>query len=259
MIRITGRCLRAAVMIGLTVVATACDRRAKTAELSEAELAAFSAPADSSLAPAQIDRYLRTVITQLEIVQAEAPAVRERLRAGRTSPAADSITPMARWSRFMRESYLIAARRNGYDPAEMEYVRARLTAASGYLSAATSQGSGREMAAMLRQQADALRGNPQASQAQVEMYLRAAEQAEAQVASPPPARIKQNLDAMHRARPNVTDAMWSEIGRLGGMGLMAAANVSDQAQFAARLREIRPLFDNAVQNRAYTRGSSGAE
>ena len=57
----------------------------------------------------------------------------------------------------------------------------------------TSQASGGQLGAILRAQAEALRGQPGA-QAQVDMYLRAAEQAEAQAAPVIPPRVQQNLD-----------------------------------------------------------------
>lgn len=189
------------------------------------------------------------MLAQFELVKAEAPALRARIEAaeGAGDPA------MKRWSDFLASAYVRAARRAGANPAEMEFVGERMQAVGRYLATRESQASGPKLAAVLREQAEGMRGQP-AMQGQVEMLLRSAEQAERQTVAPPPPRLQQNLEVLTRERRNVTDAMWGRIAQVsGGVGLMALGGMADttSAGVVAQLDELGAVFQAALENRAY--------
>jgi hypothetical protein len=239
----------------LALAASACfrDRDADSPEISAAERAAFAAPADSTLTPDQVERYLRTMLAQFDLLAAEAPAMRRRIQSGELGQGEQPGAPMKRWSDFLTATYVRAARRADASPAEMEYVGERMKQVSGYLAARQAQASGPQMAALLRQQAAAMRGSPGVSTEHVDEMLRSADDAERQTAQPPPPSVAQNLDVLHTTHGNVTDEMWIRITRVsGGVGLMALGDMADTTVSGpiAQIRDLRELYTQALENRA---------
>lgn len=250
------------ILFGLAALGTnACfrDRDADAHEISAAERAAFTAPADSTLTAEQVERYLRTMVAQFELIAAEAPSMRRQIAAGEDSAQAAQAgarrdSPTKRWSDFLAATYVRAARRADANPAEMEYVGDRMRQVSGYLSARQAQASGGQMAELLRQQAEALRTHPDVPPEQIRQMLQAAEASERQTVQPAPPSLQQNLDVLRRTRGNVTDAMWLRIaGVSGGVGLMALGDMADTTASGAvaRLAELRELYTHALENRAF--------
>jgi hypothetical protein len=227
-----------------------------SATVTDAEKEAFKEPADSSLTPDQIDHYLRTSLTQFDLIRAEAPALHQQVAemdkrskdGGVLSGlrnAAEGINAMGHWADLIGGSYVRSARTLHYNPAEMEYVRERMAALSGYFMTAQVG----TMSAALRQQAEALKGQP-GSEASVQELLRQADEMDKQ-AAPSPA-IQQNLNALKQARPNVTRPMWQQIGIAGGgMGLLALSGLGDPADTSTvrKLNEFRSVYTDALNNR----------
>jgi hypothetical protein len=244
-----GRALRASA-VALALLGAACfrDRNSGGGEITPAERAAFQAPADSSVAAAQVDRYLRTTLSQLRIIQGEGPGVRQRLPA--PGAAADSPSPDSVWGAFVDEAFVRAAREQRYNPAELWYVRARLSETAGHLQASKLHISGSQGAALLRRQAESMRGTPGVTQAQIDAMLQAANRAERwQAPPPPPPRLAQNLGELRRARASLSDSAWIEVAKVaGGIGLDDLAS-APEPQFASRLAELRMLYEDALANR----------
>jgi hypothetical protein len=224
--------------------------------VTDAEREAFKEPADSSLTPDQVDHYLRTSLTQFDLIRAEAPALHQQVaemeKRGKDGGvlsglrnAAEGINAMSHWADLIGGSYVRSARSLHYNPAEMEYVRERMAALSGYYMTAQVG----TMSQALRQQAEALKGQPN-SEESVRQLLQQADEMD-KAAAPSPA-IQQNLNALKQARPNVTPAMWQQIGFAGGgMGLLALSGLGDPADTATtrKLNEFRTVYTDALNNR----------
>ncbi len=246
---------RAAIaLLLLTLAACARDRGADPGELTAAERAAFTAPADSTLTTEQVHRYLRTSLAQLELLRDEVPAVRDRLAAVQRAPRPDPDSPrgarpktrQALWGDFVDATFVRAARELGYRPAELLYVRGRIAAVGGQLMATEMHGSRDEAAALFRQQAEAMRGTPGVSQAQIDAMLKAAAQAERQAAAPVRPRVAQNLGVLRRSNGSVSDADWARIaGVAAGVG-MSDLGAVPQAEADRRLDEFRRLYRAAL-------------
>jgi hypothetical protein len=235
------------------------DRRSNdSGELTASELAAFKAPADSSLTVKQVDEYLRTTLAQLELMRKEGPAERARLatiRRERTQPP-ESATPPRRksrqalWGDFVDAAFIRSARKLRFAPAELLYVRHRLSAVSGHLLTGEMHASKDDAAALFRQQAEAMRGAPGVSQAQVDAMLKAADQAERQTARPADPRLVRNLEVLRRARAALGDAAWGRIaGVAAGMEMSDLGEVPE-AEFVRRIDELHQLHLHALENRA---------
>lgn len=213
-------------------------------------------PSDSALTPGQIEQYLRTTAAQLAIIRAEAPVARERMAAARgdrkaAAPGAKRPkSPQAIWGDFVDAAYVRSARKLGYNPAELWYVRHRMSLAGGHLVAGQLQGSKHQVAGLFRQQAEAMRSTPGVAQAQIDAMIHAAEQAERQ--QPPrsaPPRLAQNLDALRRARGGLSEATWSRIASVAaGTGLSDLGTIPE-AHAARRLDELTRLFGEALAGR----------
>lgn len=256
------RTLTGGFALGLLVAGLAgCsrDKASENGEISPSEHAAFQAPADSSLTPEQVDRYLRTALGQFDILRAEAPATRKQLAAmRRDSKPAVSAPPGAKrpksqqalWGDFVDATYVRAARKLGYNPAELWYVRHRISAAGGHLLAGEMQGSKSQAASLFRQQAEAMRGAPGVTQAQIDAMLKAAAQAEGQepVRAVPP-RLAQNVEALRRARGEISDAAWGRVaGVAAGVGVTDLGRIPD-GQIGRKLDELTTLYQAALANR----------
>ena len=234
------------------------------ASVTDAERAAFTPPADSSLTPQQVEAYLRTSLTQFDLIRSEAPALHQQVaemeKRGKSGGlisglrnAAEGIGAMSHWADLVGGSYVRSARTLKYNPAEMEYVRERMAAVSGYLMTKPIQDAGKQAAQNMRQQAESMRGQPGVDQAQIDQMLQTASEMEknASEAEVSPA-IRQNMDALHHARGNVTDAAWTQIGFAGGgMGLLALGGLGDPTDTATmhKLNDFRGLYTDALNNR----------
>jgi hypothetical protein len=224
--------------------------------VTDQERDAFKVPADSSLTPDQVDHYLRTSLTQFDLIRAEAPALHrqvaemnERAKSGGVLSglrnAAEGMNAIAHWGDMVGGSYVRSARTLHYNPAEMEYVRERMGALGLYYMTAQTG----NMAAQFRQQAEQLKGQP-GSEASVQALLQQA--AEIEKNTRPSPALQQNLEALRKARPNVTDPMWQQIGFAGGgMGLVALTGLGDPADTATtrKLNEFRQVYTDALNNR----------
>lgn len=246
----------------LSLLATgACfrDRDGGSGELSEKELAAFSAPADSSLTAKQVDQYLRTSLAQLELLRAEGPAARERMalavsQRARAAPGAAKgkrpPSPQAVWVDFVDETFVRSARKLGYRPAELLYVRGRLALVSGHLLASQGHAFNDEGAALMRQQVELMRGTPGVSEAQLQSMLQAAERAEqeqAPMTTPP--RLAQNLGALRQAQAAVSDSAWGRIASVAAGVEVSELGQLSEAEAGRKLNELRELYLGALENR----------
>lgn len=239
------------------------DQRSE-GSVTESERTAFTPPADSSLTPQQVEAYLRTSLTQFDLIRSEAPKLHQQVaemeERGKSGGlisglrnAAEGIGAMSHWADLVGGSYVRSARTLKYNPAEMEYVRERMAAVSGYLMTKPMQDAGKQMAQQLRQQAEAMRGQAGVDQAQIDQMLQSAAEMEksASESGVSPA-IQQNLNTLKAARGNVTEAAWTQIGFAGGgMGLMALGGLGDPTDTATvrKLNEFRTLYTDALNNR----------
>lgn len=239
------------------------DQRSE-GSVTESERSAFTPPADSSLTPQQVEAYLRTSLTQFDLIRSEAPKLHQQVaemeKRGKSGGlisglrnAAEGIGAMSHWADLVGGSYVRSARTLKYNPAEMEYVRERMVAVSGYLMTKPMQDAGKQMAQQLRQQAEAMRGQAGVDQAQIDQMLQSAAEMEksASESGVSPA-IQQNLNTLKAARSNVTEAAWTQIGFAGGgMGLMALGGLGDPTDTATvrKLNEFRTLYTDALNNR----------
>jgi hypothetical protein len=205
-----------------------------------------------------VDLYLRTTLGQLELIRAEAPAAREQMelakRARAQSPpstprARRPKTPQAVWSDFVDATFVRSARKLGYRPAELLYVRDRFAAVSGSLMASEAHAFKDDGAALFRQQAEMMRGTPGVTQAQIDMMLQAADRAEHQAVPKTPPRLVQNLAVLRQAHAGLSDDSWGRI-----TGVAAGVEVSDLGQLpeteaSRRLDDLRELHLGALENR----------
>lgn len=252
------------------------------AEVTEAELAAFRAPADSVLTPEQVDRYLRTSLLQFDLVRKEAATLHQQaqemearaqeggLIAGLRNVAAAGGLVMG-WTDLVGGSYVRSARTLGYNPAEMEWVRDRMAEVGGqavqdHFQAQAAQGAakiGEQVAEMRRQlEAGELGGM---TREQMEEQIRQMESLAAGIGPQELAAgaTAANLEALRRARSAVTDEMWLAIGTAGGAtGLAAWGALADpnDPEMQRRMDEIRALYQAALENRPLDgdRGGNGA-
>jgi hypothetical protein len=242
----------------LVFAATACfrDRASDAGAPTEAEHTAFALPADSSLTAKQVDQYLRTTLAHFDMLQAEFPAMRNRVAAARQRPAA---APPGRprpksasslWNDEVEAAYVRSARKLGYNPAELVYVRNRMSDVAGHLQAGDVQISTGDAAALLRQQAEAMRGTPGVAQADIDRMLKAADQAETQRVPPAkPRRLVQNLAALRQARGRLSEAAWARVARVAaGDGVSELGPVPEE-QVGRTLDELRRLYRDALANR----------
>lgn len=247
---------RGALALALLVAGGACFRDDGTndGKVTDAERAAFTAPADSSLSLGQVDQYLRTTLGQFRLLEAEGRAMRKQLEG--TPPSAAPATkggrprsPGARWGEFVDATYVRSARKLRYNPAELLYVRRRMTEVAGHLQAGSQLVSSDQAATLYREQAEAMRGAPGVSQAHIDAMLKAAEQAERQRKAPATSpRVAQNLATLRRARANLSDATWRQVTTVGGGGLRDLRNAQD-AEARRKLDELRRLYEHALANR----------
>lgn len=239
------------------------DRDGGSGEPTREELAAFTAPADSTLTARQVDQYLRTAAAQLELIRVEGPAVRtaldtvQRVRTPPAAPGAKAVRPRSRqalWGDFVDAAFVRAARKLRYSPAELLYVRGRISAVNGHLLASGMHASRDQAAALFRQQAEAMRGAPGVTESQVQAMLRAAEQAEEQAPPPADPRLVRNLEVLRQGRAGLGDARWGRITAVAAGGELGELGDAPAPEFARRVEELRRLHQEALESGGPARG-----
>lgn len=275
-----------ALALAFSVFAAACggesnDLEATVGEVADAEntsitptedeYEAFHAPADSVLTEEQVVRYLKTSLLQFDYVRDQSKDLHERARkieergekggvvAGLRNMAA-GVTLVSDFGNVVVGSFVRAARTQGYNPAEMEWVRERMVEASAYLMTRPMMDMAVEGAAQMKRQAEELRKQLAEgelagfTEADIDEMVANAEEMEREARENAAAQgaVARNVEVLARARPAVTDPMWAAIGVAGGgMGLMALSGLGDpeNTEAQAELDEFRRLYTDALENR----------
>jgi ElaB/YqjD/DUF883 family membrane-anchored ribosome-binding protein len=235
------------------------------ATVTEKELAAFTAPADSVLTPRQVEAYIKTGLLQFDLIRKEAPRLHQKAaemeKRAKDGGALADLRNLAEGAGVMMQgadliggSFVRSARTLGYNPAEMEWVRDRMAEVSGYLIAKPMQAQAATMAQAMRQQAEAFRGQPGFSDAQIEEMIKNADEQlrAAQDESQLSAAARRNYEVLKSFRGNVSDPMWVGLGIAGGSGgLLGLSGLADPQDTAAqnKLTEYRRVFTDALANR----------
>lgn len=241
----------------------AVDQKSSPAA-TERELASFSAPADSVLTTGQVQAFLRTTLLQYDLIRQEAPRYQEQaakmaqraeksdggLVAGLRN-AVDAGGLMVGMGDLIGGSYVRAARSQGLNPAEMEWVGQRMAEVGAWLAMRPMMEASLTAAQAMRQQAEQYRGQPGFDDATVNEMLKNAEESEKQAREQLQAAsaVTRNLEVMRRARPNVTDHMWTAValasgGILGLTGLVDLQDTTAQRQ----MMEWRRVYTDALAN-----------
>ena len=242
-----------------------------SATATEKEIAAFHAPADSVLTDEQVTKYLRTTLLQFDLIRNEAKGLHERAdkieERGKNESVVAGLRNLAAGASLATDmlnvvggSYVRAARSQGYNPAEMEWVRERMGEIAGHLAMQPMYEATLQSAQMMRQQAatyreqmasGALQGFTSESVEEMERSAAEAEkQAREQMGSS--GAIARNLAVLRRARPAVTDQMWTGVAFVGGAsGLLGLSGLADPADTSAQrqLGEWRQLYTDALANK----------
>lgn len=239
--------------------------------VTEEEAAKFRAPADSVLTPAQVEAYLKTSLLQFDLVRKESEGIHARVaemeKREKEGGALGGLRNMVAAGQTMVQvtdliggSYIRSARSLGHNPAEMEWVRERMTEVAGHLMMKPMYESAAQSAGQMRAQAEQLRaqlvGGAGAgfTEADVQQMLTSADEMEAQAKEQMQTgrAVQANLEVLRRARPAVTDAMWGTVGIVGGAtGLMALSGLGDpdDAEAQRKLDEFRRVYQDALANR----------
>lgn len=236
------------------------------ATATDRELASFKAPADSVLTPEQVNAFLRTSLLQFDLIRQESKKYHEQAaqmaaraekdKGGVVSGfrnAVDATQWLAGFGDLIGGSYVRAARSQGYNPAEMEWVRERMGEVSAYLMMKPMYEAAASQAATMRQQAEQYRGQPGFDDASIKQMLESADEMEKQAQDQLRAAgaVSRNMEVLHRARPNVTDHMWGAVSIAGGVGLLGLTGLSDPNDSTAvrQLAEWRQVFTDALANK----------
>jgi hypothetical protein len=237
-----------------------------SATATERELAGFTAPADSVLKPEQVQAFLRTTLLQFDLIRQESVKYHEQAarmaqraekdKGGLVSGlrnAADAGTLMVGFGDLIGGAYVRAARSQGLNPAEMEWVRERMGEVSGYLMMKPMYEAAASQAGTMRQQAEQYRGQPGFDDASINEMLKSADEMEKQAKDQLTAAgaVTRNMEVLHRVRPNVTDHMWGAVSLVGGVGLLGLTGLSDPADTTAQrqLTEWRQVYTDALANK----------
>lgn len=277
------RLLMWSTLLGLLVAAAGCGGGSDSmdvapdevdestpATITDTERAAFEAPPDSVLTSEQVEQYLKTSLLQFDLVRKHSEAIQERVAemeqrdqeggafAGLRNMM-DAGRTMMEFSEVIGGSFVRSARALGHNPAEMEWVRERMTEAAAYLAYAPARDGMREGAEEARAEFEAMRREMEDggtaggySQEDFDAILQYTEAMERSMDVEPTGAVADNIEVLHRARPNVTDAMWTTIGLSAGtMGLAALAGLSDpnDEEARAQLDDLRTLYTDALENR----------
>jgi hypothetical protein len=243
-----------------------------SASVTDQEREAFTAPADSSLTPQQVEAFLKTALLQFDYVRTEsqgfhdqAKRMEERGKQGGVIAglrnAADAASFLARFGDVIGGSYVRSARTLKYNPAEMEYVRERMGEVGAYLAMKPMMDASIQAAQQMRTQVQTMRQQMTAGELQgyTETDLQNMEQQAAEMernaresADQASRAAQRNLEVLHRARPNVTDKMWVGVtfssGLQGWAALSGLANPQDTTA-QRTLNEWRTVYTDALNNR----------
>lgn len=237
-----------------------------SATATDRELASFKEPADSVLTPDQVNAFLRTTLLQFDLVRQESKKYHEQAarmaqrsekdKGGLISGlrnAADAGSLVVGYTDLIGGAYVRAARSQGYNPAEMEWVRERMGEVAGYLMMRPMYEAAAGQAAAIRQQAEQYRGQEGFDDATIAEMLQSADDMEKDAREQLAAAgaVARNVEVLHRARPNVTDHMWGAVSMVGGAGLVGLTGLSDPADTTAQrqLNDWRHVFTDALANR----------
>jgi hypothetical protein len=237
-----------------------------SATATERELAGFTAPVDSVLKPEQVQAFLRTTLLQFDLIRQESVKYHEQAarmaqraekdKGGLVSGlrnAADAGSLMVGFGDLIGGAYVRAARSQGLNPAEMEWVRERMGEVSGYLMMKPMYEAAASQAATMRQQAEQYRGQPGFDDASINEMLKSADETEKQAQDQLRAAgaVTRNMEVLHRVRPNVTDHMWAAVSLVGGVGLLGLTGLSDPNDTTAQrqLTEWRQVYTDALANK----------
>ncbi|WP_420126068.1 hypothetical protein [Longimicrobium sp.] len=233
---------------------------------TERELASFQAPRDSVLTPQQVQAFLRVTLLQYDLIRTESRQYHERATqmAQRAEKGGDGLVAGLRnavdagglvvgFTDLVGGSYVRAARSQGQNPAEMEWVRERMGEVAGFLAMRPMLEASVTSAQAIRQQAEQYRGQPGFDDATVDEMLKNAEESERQAREQlrgGTGAVARNLEVLHRARPNVTDHMWTAVAFASG-GLLGLTGLSDPDDTTAQrqLNEWRQVYTDALANR----------
>jgi ElaB/YqjD/DUF883 family membrane-anchored ribosome-binding protein len=245
--------------------ATPDDVDAETsATVTEQEQASFTPPADSALTPRQVEAYLKTGLLQFDLVRKEAAGMQqmaERAKDGGIIAGLRNVADGVGLMDRLAGSYVRSARALELNPAEMEYVRERMSEVGTFLALKPMMEGQVKAAQDMKQQAAELRAQMAAGTLQgyteenirtIEVQADTAEQmARAQLATASAAA--RNLQVLRQARPNVTEEMWTAVGFAGGagglLGLTGLANPQDTTA-QRQLNDWRQVYTDALANRA---------
>lgn len=237
-----------------------------SATATDRELASFSAPADSVLTPEQVNAFLRTSLLQFDLIRQESRKYHEQAaqmaaRAEKDNGgvvsgfrnAVEGTQWLAGFGDLVGGSYTRAARSQGYNPAEMEWVRERMGEVSGFLMMKPMYEGLASQAATMRQQAEQYRGQPGFDDATINEMIRNADDMEKQAREQmsTAGAAARNVEVLRRARPNVTDHMWGAVSIAGGIGLLGLTGLSDPNDTTAvrQLNDWRQVFTDALANK----------
>jgi len=286
------RAPRAAAVSVVLLLAAACggesaELEASAEDVSEAEdtditptereYAAFAAPSDSVLSEDQVTQYLKTSLLQFDYIREQsvdlherAQKIEERGEKGGVLSGLKNLTEgmglLGDFTNIVGGSFVRSARTQGYNPAEMEWVRERMAEVSSHLMMKPMMDAAIEGARQMREQAEHLRAQLKAGQdmgyteADIDEMVRNAEEMEREALEGAEVQgaVARNVEVMRRARPAVTDEMWTAIGvSSGAMGLMALSGLGDpeDTEAQAKLDEFRRVYTDALENRATPTGN----
>jgi len=239
--------------------------QSSSATATEKEVASFNAPADSVLTPQQVEAFLRTTLVQFDLIRQEAPQyhakVAEMEKRGENGGliaglrnAADAGGVLVGFGDLVGGSYVRSARSLSLNPAEMEWVRERMAEVSIALAMQPMLEANVQMAQSLRQQAEQYRGQPGFDDAQIQEMLRNAdemEKAAREQMSGGAVAVTRNMEVLRRARPNVTNHMWTAVALVGGSGgLLGLTGLADPNDTTAvrQMNEWRRVYTDALAN-----------
>ncbi|HEX5872102.1 MAG TPA: hypothetical protein VFY65_16850 [Longimicrobium sp.] len=233
---------------------------------TERELASFDAPADSVLTPRQVQAFLRVTLLQYDLIRTESKQYHERatrmaqraekggegLVAGLRN-AVDAGGMVVGFTDLVGGSYVRAARSQGQNPAEMEWVRERMGEVAGFLAMRPMMEASLSASRAMREQAEQYRGQPGFDDATVDEMLKNAEEGERQAQEQlrgGTGAVARNLEVMRRARPNVTDHMWTAVAFASG-GVLGLGGLADPNDTTAQrqLTEWRQVYTDALADR----------
>ena len=238
-----------------------------SATATEREVASFRAPADSVLTPEQVNAFLRTTLLQFDLIRTESAKYQERAArmaerqekskggviAGMRD-AMDAGSWMMGYADLVGGSYVRAARSQGHNPAEMEWVRERMGEVAGYLAMRPMYQMAVDGAKSMREQAEQYRGQPGFDEATIQQMLQSADEMEREAAQQMNASrsVTANMEVLRRAKPNVTDHMWTAVAFAGGgAGLLGLTGLAEPGDTTAQrtLNEWRRIYTDALENK----------